>query len=457
MEIVIRGRIARLEPERRHRIVYASHRGVQRAMYEVLFQPLLLKLSKRLVMRAARRNVLLRFREVSGSFEDPSTGARESKTVFVAFVQGQRTHSKVVQLVDAFDGVLFPAGNPVALRKQMEESYDGVLVTSRGTDAQIRALLTEINVCIRSWKRGLLSCLVVFGQSGKIRMQGQTAVMESWIPTAKLSAIENALQCAREEGGSDIPPICETMATDPADVVPTYFETNEYTGAFHTLVASYGTARYQEVNPAAISIVSFPFLFGVMYGDIGHGFLLLLLGLGLVLLGKRKGRDAGRDMGEIGGLLFGGRYLIIAMALFAIWMGALYNDCFGMSLQLTGTSKYYQLPLGTDTKQLIKTGGTAAYQPSLSATVCPFGLDPTWGYASNKLETMNSLKMKMSIILGVSHMICGLCLQTLNHLYFKGKLLYIYVFCLCELLMSLFFPLRILVTRRFLTTEALIV
>ena len=40
---------------------------------------------------------------------------------------------------------------------------------------------------------------------------------------------------------------------------------------------------YKEVNPAVFAIVSFPFLFGVMFGDIGHGMLLFLAGLGLVL------------------------------------------------------------------------------------------------------------------------------------------------------------------------------
>jgi V-type H+-transporting ATPase subunit a len=39
---------------------------------------------------------------------------------------------------------------------------------------------------------------------------------------------------------------------------------------------------YKEVNPAIFAQVTFPFLFGVMFGDMGHGTLLLIFGLGLV-------------------------------------------------------------------------------------------------------------------------------------------------------------------------------
>jgi V-type H+-transporting ATPase subunit a len=43
-------------------------------------------------------------------------------------------------------------------------------------------------------------------------------------------------------------------------------------------VSTYGIPNYKEVNPSVFAIVTFPFLFGVMFGDIGHGAVLLLVG-----------------------------------------------------------------------------------------------------------------------------------------------------------------------------------
>jgi len=63
---------------------------------------------------------------------------------------------------------------------------------------------------------------------------------------------------------------------------------------------SYGIAKYQEVNPALFAIVTFPFLFAVMFGDIGHGTIILLTAL-YMILAERKLAKA--DLGEVRVLL----------------------------------------------------------------------------------------------------------------------------------------------------------
>lgn len=40
---------------------------------------------------------------------------------------------------------------------------------------------------------------------------------------------------------------------------------------------------YKEINPAVFACVSFPFLFGVMFGDMGHGGILFIVGALLCL------------------------------------------------------------------------------------------------------------------------------------------------------------------------------
>ena len=97
---------------------------------------------------------------------------------------------------------------------------------------------------------------------------------------------------------------------------PTYFEVNDFTAPFQEIVDTYGVPRYEEVNPALFAIGIFPFLFGVMFGDIGHGGLLLALGIWLV-----RDPNSKKILGDVYDI----RYLVLMMGSFAFYSGWIYN------------------------------------------------------------------------------------------------------------------------------------
>ena len=99
----------------------------------------------------------------------------------------------------------------------------------------------------------------------------------------------------QERSGSSVPPILNRMMT--REVPPTYNRTNKFTAGFQNLVDAYGVATYREVNPASFTIISFPFLFSMMFGDAGHGLLMTLFALWMVV--KEKPLAAKKIQSEV--------------------------------------------------------------------------------------------------------------------------------------------------------------
>ena len=60
--------------------------------------------------------------------------------------------------------------------------------------------------------------------------------------------------------------------------------------------------------------------------------------------------------------------------------------------------------------------------------VYPFGIDPTWYGATKEINFINSLKMKLSVILGVAHMLLGQMNKGLNAVYFGNRLDFVHEF-----------------------------
>lgn len=242
----------------------------------------------------------------------------------------------------------------------------------------------EILICL-----ALSKCIPLTTQ---VHSKGFTLIAQGWVPSIGLEDLNQLVRVASH--GSGVPGGLASEIDLPLNAKPpTLFITNEFTGAFQLVVDTYGVARYKEFNPNLFTIITFPFLFGVMYGDVGHSSILLLVSLYLIFF-----KDSVYMLNSLRQLVIA-RYMLLLMSLFGIYCGLIYNDFFALSMGV------------------FRSQWRVSHIKIEQLGVPVLGVDPAWHGSKNELSFLNSLKMKMSIVLGVSHMLLGLSVHFINLAY----------------------------------------
>ena len=119
------------------------------------------------------------------------------------------------------------------------------------------------------------------------------------------------------------------------------------------------------------------------------------------------------------------------MGLCGFYNGWIYNDFISLPINLFG-SCFEISGGGTDSPQWVpkEVGPTPSNPNEVPKNICtyPFGIDPVWANSSNELTFINSYKMKLSVIIGVIHMLFGIAMKGCNSLYFKNWLDFFFEF-----------------------------
>ncbi|XP_031788196.1 V-type proton ATPase 116 kDa subunit a isoform X2 [Nasonia vitripennis] len=377
---------------------------------------------ERMLWRISRGNVFLRQASLEKPLEDPSTGNQIYKTAFVAFFQGEQLKSRIKKVCSGFHASLYPCPNSHSERMDMLKGVrtrleDLNLVLNQTHDHRQRVLhsvakeLPIWTVMVRKMK-AIYHTMNLFNMD----VSKKCLIGECWVPISDLTVVQHCLSEGSRLCGNSIPSFLNVIHTD--EDPPTFNRTNRFTRGFQNLIDAYGIASYREANPALYTIVTFPFLFSIMFGDAGHGLIMFLFALYMVI-GEKK-LMAQKSTNEIWNIFFGGRYIILLMGLFSIYTGVIYNDVFSKSTNVFGSNWYVNKSAFPNFETLSKTR-LQLLDPKQAYIDYPYpvGMDPVWALAENKIIFLNSYKMKLSIIFGVVHMIFGVCMSVVNIMHFR--------------------------------------
>ena len=224
-----------------------------------------------------------------------------------------------------------PAALPAEVAGGAGDVVEALKEKTNALRARMDALVQEIAGARRRYRAPLvglgarIACTKLLARArGHFRKTESACLIAGWVPDAKLPGLREAIVAST--GGH-----CYVEVRAPREVpavregrvkVPVLFRNPFFARPFELLTSTYGIPAYETLDPTVFVAMTFLLMFGVMFGDIGQGLVLTVLGA-LLVRGRRTAqvKKAGA--------------LISACGVSSIVFGFLYGSCFGVESWFT--------------------------------------------------------------------------------------------------------------------------
>uniref|UniRef100_A0A3Q4BQ91 V-type proton ATPase subunit a n=1 Tax=Mola mola TaxID=94237 RepID=A0A3Q4BQ91_MOLML len=402
--------------------------GAKLGFISGLIQRAKIEAFERMLWRVCKGFTILSYAEVEEYLGNPDTGEPTKSVVFLISYWGEQIGQKVKKICDCYHCHLYPYPSSNEERNDVVEGLktriQDLHTVLHRTEDYLKQVLIKASESVYTWVIQVKKMKAIYYILNlcSFDVTNKCLIAEVWCPINDIPTLRRSLEEGSRKSGATVPSFVNRIPT--SSTPPTLIRTNKLTSGFQNIVDAYGVGSYREVNPAPFTIITFPFLFAVMFGDLGHGLIMALFAYWMVLY--ENNRKLKNTRNEIWNTFFEGRYIILMMGLFSIYTGLIYNDCFSKSLNIFGSGWSVKAMFTAKVWKLEDVHGNSllTLDPNITGVFngpYPLGIDPIWNLASNRLTFLNSYKMKMSVILGVIHMSFGVILSTYNYLHFRKK------------------------------------
>ena len=268
-------------------------------------------------------------------------------------------------------------------KKRLEYEPTGRIQEAKGRLKELKEKLAEISR--RDGEYLLVQREVIGAERALEQAKGYcgktefTRMIEGWIPSTRVNKIKRDLKAICKD---------EVIIKDwVAKDAPTQLQNPKgpILATFEKLTIGFGVPKSEEVDPTVLWLVTYPIFFGLMFGDVGNG-LVVMIASSIIYLYKRRGvtipDNAFGGLGGVFSMVIQGSPLLILSGLSAFVVGFLYGTIFG-------NVAWFRLVTGLP--------------------------GPLWFEPFDNIRLM----LRLSITVGVIHIMSGLILKIINDLYVR--------------------------------------
>jgi V/A-type H+-transporting ATPase subunit I len=184
----------------------------------------------------------------------------------------------------SFEAIAIPKdyqGVPAELLEGLEERLKATEKNLKKIMAEKGQMRAESQAVFCQLGSTLLIALAVEGIKSQLASTSSAYLLSGWIPAdilthamIEISKLTKGRAAIRTYIPDEVPGV-----RAGSEKVPVSLKNNAYVKGFESVVLSYGAPLYGTIDPTPLVAVFFTLLFGIMFGDLGQGFVLLLLGL----------------------------------------------------------------------------------------------------------------------------------------------------------------------------------
>ena len=235
---------------------------------------------------------------------------REEEYTWILYLTTEEFLGKVDSFfnVQDFERISLPkeaSGTPEEFINQIEKNIKENLTKIDKEKEELRNLRIDAReILIGAYKQLLLYENVNILKKYIVHDQNETFYIVLWVSKDNVENIKSIL--------SNYKNVDYDIFDDDEDIqAPTKLKNIKIFRPFETLIKMYGVPNSKEIDPTGLVAITAFIMFGFMFGDVGHGLVIFILGL---ILAKRKA-----SLGPV--LAIGGISSII--------FGVLYGSVFG--------------------------------------------------------------------------------------------------------------------------------
>ncbi len=221
---------------------------------------------------------------------------------------------------------------PQMIKQELQQQEAEIERLTKQTDQNLSELISQHKSLLNDVCNLLQNAMPYASLAGFLKGKGSLVSFQGWVPKARQHEIRSSLE---EKLNLPFQLVFEEPSANELEQVPTKLKENKWVMPFQSLVRQYGLPQYGEFDPGLLFALSYTLMFGMMFGDVGHGAVFILLAwffrkpLGsLAYVGMMAGSSS-----IIFGVLFGSVFGFESL-LHPLWMSPMSDPQYVLTLAL---------------------------------------------------------------------------------------------------------------------------